>query len=46
MSKTAPKPAGPQPNPDELPQAGGSYTRQPDGSLTPTQHAAPTDTPE
>ena len=38
-----PEPRPAQPNPDALPQAGGSYTRQPDGTLQPT---APTETPE
>lgn len=36
-------------NPDALPTAGGSYTRQPDGTLVPTQpiaDTAPTATPE
>lgn len=59
MSKTttpAPSPA-PAPVVDQLPQTGGSYTRQPDGSLlrtddapAPAAPAAPaqptTDTPE
>lgn len=38
-----PEPRTAKPNPDALPQAGGSYTRQPDGTLRP---AAPTETPE
>lgn len=42
--KTAPPPA-PAPVDEPLPQAGGSYIRQPDGSLLPVQ-AQPTDTPE
>lgn len=36
MSKTTPQPKAPL-APEPLPQAGGSYTRQPDGSLLPTQ---------
>lgn len=39
---TAPAPA---PVAEQLPQAGGSYTRQPDGSLLPAA-ATPTDTTE
>lgn len=34
----------PEPVAEQLPQTGGSYTRQPDGSLLPA--AAPTDTPQ
>lgn len=38
-------PPAPAPVAEQLPQAGGSYTRQPDGSLLPAA-ATPTDTPE
>lgn len=41
--KTATTPPAPAPVADQLPQTGGSYTRQPDGSLQPAA-AAPTDT--
>jgi hypothetical protein len=46
QDKTAPDAA---PVPEALPQVGGSYTRQPDGSLLPNAPAPaetlPTDTP-
>jgi hypothetical protein len=40
-AKTAPTPPTPPAQPEALPQSGGSYIRQPDGSLTPAQPAEP-----
>lgn len=48
MATTADKTPAPQasePVAELLPQTGGSYTRQPDGSLQPAS-TAPTETPE
>ena len=44
---TQPEPSPPlaDPLPDLLPQAGGSYTRQADGTLVPTPAAPPPPTP-
>ena len=45
QDKTTPTPPAAQPVAELLPQVGGSYTRQPDGSLQPAA-AAPTDSTE
>ena len=43
-AKTAPTPHTKPAQPEVLPQAGGSYIRQPDGSLIPAPPAEPATT--